>query len=67
MVDAGLLASCEDPDSVIPYRRVLPLSQVLGVASLGSLEQSDAGWEDAFRMLTTPNITRLALGDPDDA
>ena len=67
----NVLSSSESPQSVEPWKRAELVSCSMcdsaglprGLVSFGSLEQSEYGWQQVFRVLTSSDLTRQVFGD----
>lgn len=61
---AGLIASSESSSSTTPMNRAM-LAQTYGLDNGTEMEQTDIGWEQVFRILTSSDITQQLFGEPD--
>lgn len=61
MSAAGLIASAPDSGSTTPHERAFFQGQ--GLISLSRMEANEQGWDQAFRVLTSSDITRQLFGD----
>ena len=58
----GVVSTSETESSVMPRNRADLVSS--GLISLDRMETNEFGWEQAFQVLTTPDITRHLFGLP---
>ena len=56
----GLIASMESPDTTTPMNRATLNAN--GLVSLSSVATNELGWDQVFRVLTSPDITRDLFG-----
>jgi hypothetical protein len=61
--DTGLLSSAPDPQTLEPLSRAYLAGQ--GLISLDRAEQNELGWDQAFRLLSSSDVTRWQLGPND--
>jgi hypothetical protein len=57
---AGLITSTSGSDSTKPLKRAALVAK--GLISLSRVEGNELGWDQAFRVLTSPDITRQLFG-----
>ena len=65
MNTAGLIASTESPLGTTPHGTIeMKRSELTGrgLVSLHSVARNEAGWDQVFRVLTSPDITRHVFG-----
>jgi hypothetical protein len=61
--DTGLLSSAPEPQTLEPLSRAYLTGQ--GLISLDRAEQNELGWDQAFRLLSSTDVTRWQLGPND--